>query len=281
MTGVQTCALPICLTLAYISHRSAGGPVPRSVIVVHRLDNGGDHEIPLTLRRVDPVPLRWSPDGLEMLVRGADSHGRAGAFIVRVEGGAVSPGVLVPETHVTDVAQARWWIDGRSIAYVSPRGLVVRERGSQIERVMFDPSSARPPLRLVNFELASDGRSLAIAAVVSGTEPPVRELLVTALGGVPSAVTRAIFPNQVFLQTWMPDGRELLFTQRDARVAGPHALWRAPLDGVPRDPGIRIPGFTQINMIQVDPGGKRLAYTADQSSWDLWVLEHFLPGMGP
>jgi serine/threonine protein kinase len=263
--------------LAYISRRPPGGPTPQAAIVVHDLRGGQDREIPVSLQRVGPVPVRWSPDQRELLIRGSDSRGRAGVFVVQIEDGTILPGVVVPDAHMTDVGQARWWIDGRSIAYISPKGLVVRERGSDMERVVFDPASERPPLRLVSFEPSPDGQSLAISAVASGTEPPVRVLHVMTIGGAPFEVARATLPDQLFLQSWMPNGRELLFTRRDVRVSAPHALWRVSMNGAAHDTGVRIPGFTQVNLIQVDPSGQRIAYTADEMGWELWVMEHFLP----
>ena len=264
--------------LAYVSHRT-DGTTALPVVVIHP-ESGNDREIPLlpsALKRVAPVPLRWSPDGDELLVRGADLAGNDGVFILGLDDGHLSPGVLVSEAHASDVSRARWWTDGRSIAYVSPKGIIVRERGSGIERLVFDPRAEHPPLRLASFELSPDGRSLAIAGVIENSDPPTRELLVKAIGGTAFQVARATAPDQLFLQDWMPSGRELLITRRNMRLSGPHALWRVSLDGVARDTGIRIPGFTQVNTIQVDPSGQRIAYTADQPNWDLWVMEHFLP----
>jgi hypothetical protein len=133
-------------------------------------------------------------------------------------------------------------------------------------------------MRLVNFEVSPDGRSLAVAGVLIGTDPAVRVLSVMPVGGVAHELVRAIAPEQLFLQAWMPNNHEVLFTKRDLRTSSSHELWTVDAaGGEPRDTGVRIPGFTQANPVQVHPDGTRIAYTASEASWDLWVMEHFLP----
>jgi hypothetical protein len=94
-------------------------------------------------------------------------------------------------------------------------------------------------------------------------------------------LVRAILPEQVFFQDWLPGGGEVLFTKRRTDTQAPHALWRASTDGrTPIDTGITIPGFTQVNGVKVQPRGRMIAYTAGEASWELWVMEHFLRQAG-
>jgi Tol biopolymer transport system component len=262
--------------LAYIARRGMDGPDSQGVIVIHPLSGGNDREVALPLRRVSPTSVQWSADAREILFGGVDAQGRAGAFVLDVDTGTTAPLLVAPEGRA-EFRSVQWWIDGRSLAYVSARGIVVRERGSGLERILFDPTIQPDRLRIDNFQISADHRSMAIAAWLQGSDPPVQVLLVSTIGGTPYELMRTTSPHMLALQAWLPDGRELLITTRDVRAPGPHALWRISMNGTARDTGIRIPGFTHVNRIHLDPGGTRIAYTADQVGWELWVLEHFLP----
>jgi serine/threonine-protein kinase len=266
---------------AYISKRPALATDPKAVVVIHDERSNDTREITPALRGVAPVPVRWSPDGRELLVKGSDHDGHAGAFVIRAASGSVTSAVTVDETRASDVGQTRWWLDGRSIAYISPRGLMVRDRRSGVETLVIDGAAAVPPIRITSFDVSSEARALAFTAVLTGTEPVQRVLNVMPLGGTPRELARAVMPTQLYLQSWIPGGQELLLTQWDTRVTVPHELWRVTVSsGVRRDTGIRIPGFTQINLAPVDPSATQVAFTASEAKWDLWAIENFLPRDG-
>jgi serine/threonine-protein kinase len=263
--------------LAYISQR---GLMPNMLgadhVVIHET-SGREHDLALdlALARVSP---EWSPDGRTLLVRGTDRRNRTGVFRLDVRSGHVEPAVVVDVAHMSDVGQFAWWIDGQSIVYRSPRGLAVRDAADH-EMWPFEAGRSFDGLRLGRFALAPDGRSLAFSAILIGTDPAVGVLDVMSLDGTPRELTRATYPNQVFLQTWTPDGRELLYTRRDVSRPPPHELWRISVDTAQAsDTGIAIPGYTQINAISLSPDARTVAYTGGEARWSLWKMEHFLPG---
>ena len=261
----------------YLSRRGLGTSAPQTVLVVHPLYGGPERELPIPLSVVSPTAIHWSPDGREVLVGAQDGSGYKGAFVVEVDSGRVVPGVIVPEASPNGIRASHWWIDGRSIAYISGGRIRVRDRGSNNDRVVFDSASEPHHLRIDDFEVSPDHAALAVSGWRDDANPAENVLLVSPLGGPASEVMRTVSPDLMALQAWTPDNRALLVTRRDPRTKSPHALWEVSLDGTRRDTGIRIPGFTHINRLQIDPRGDRIAFTADQVRWDLWVMEHFLP----
>jgi serine/threonine protein kinase len=264
--------------LAYLSRRDPEGSAARSIVVIHPLSGGRDREIPIALKTVGPAVLRWSPDGHEILLSGQDDEGHTGAFVLQTAYGVVRPAIVAVDGSPNEAVRgAHWWIDGRSIAWISGDRIVVGQPGAHDARVVYRPGTGTHPLRLDNFEISPDRRSLAMAGWLDGTDPLEGVLLIAPIGGVPYELLRTTSPAMVSLQGWSPDGRSLLVTRRDSRNPAPHSLWRVWLDGTARDTGVRIPGFTQVNRVQIDPRGVRIAYAADQVRWEIWVLEHFLP----
>ena len=262
--------------LAYLSQRLG---LPRgpgaTVIVIRDVKSGTDRELIPDLK-LEVMAPRWSRDGRTLLVRGSNRESDAGVFLVDVVSGDVSPGVVAP--RVSDVGRYAWWVDGRSIVYNSPRGIAVRDVASGGDTLPFEATRALTGFRVAQFEPSPDGRSVAFSGVVERTNPPARVVAVMPIGGSPRELIRVAYPEQVFLQAWMPNSQELLFTRRNVDVTGPHQLWRATVnDGRVVDTGIGIPGFTQINQAVVHPDGKTVAYTGGEATWTLWVMERFLP----
>ena len=263
---------------AYISHRSRLSGEAAAVIVLRDLRSKVEREITPALSRVGPVPLRWSPDGRTLLVRGDALDGRAGAFVLDVNSGQLENAVTVVPENLSDVGQTRWWLDSRSVAYLSPRGLVAKDLRSSLERVVIDPGAVRPRLRLTSFDLSPDRRALAFTANIVGTEPQVRALYVMPLEGPARELARVTAPEQLFLQSWIPGGRDVLVTRWNPSERVPHDLWEvSAADGSIQQTGVKIPGFTQINLIQVNPTGTLVTYTSNSPKWDLWRIEGFLP----
>ena len=71
----------------------------------------------------------------------------------------------------------------------------------------------------------------------------------------------------------MPDGRALLFH----RFAAPGwDIWYVELaDGEPHSIGLTTYG--KFVRLDIDPQGRRIAYTSGRDGSELWVMENFLP----
>lgn len=82
---------------------------------------------------------------------------------------------------------------------------------------------------------------------------------------------------------WMPDGSGILgFVLESAEALrsadGRYGAWFYPVPkGAPRKLFV-IPGA--IMKLAVSPDGKRIAYTSQTQSSEIWMLENFLPSLG-
>jgi hypothetical protein len=76
----------------------------------------------------------------------------------------------------------------------------------------------------------------------------------------------------------MPDGRALLF-RRFAGVGPVWETWYVDLaDAEPHSIGLTTYGTRPG--LDVDPSGRRIAYTSGKDGAELWVMENFLPEGG-
>jgi Tol biopolymer transport system component len=71
---------------------------------------------------------------------------------------------------------------------------------------------------------------------------------------------------------WTPDGRYLLVA-KDLKQGS--ELWRVPSNGGPAE---RLHFFSDsTGGFVVHPSGTRMAFTQERKTYELWVLENFLP----
>lgn len=144
--------------------------------------------------------------------------------------------------------------------------------------MVIGPDTVRPRVRLTSFDLSPDRRALAFTGDIVGTEPRGRALHVMPLEGPARELVRVTAPEQLFLQSWLPSSRDVLVTRWNSSERAPHDLSEvSAADGFVRPTGVKIPGFTQINLVQVNPTGTHVAYTSNGPEWHLWRIEGFLP----
>ncbi len=256
-------------SFAYISQRSR----EQSVVVIRNLQTGAQREftpdMKIKLSRALPRRrLRWSPDGSTLLAFGQSRKGgEGGLYRIDVETEAVS--------FEGPAKYAEWSPDGKGFFYrgsgPEKNSLFYRSletgRTREIHRV-------RPPDHLGAFIVSPDGRQIVIHE--GGENGPVLKVI-PAEGGEPRELYRG--PHSENALAWTPDGRHILFGSPDLATdpdAGTMELWRIPVSGgSPERVGLAKEG--RFHDLRISPDGRRLAFTAEEPSKEVWVLEKFLP----
>ena len=228
------------------------------------------------------APLRWSPDGKAILVRGKNRKNRSGWFIVDVASGKSRPAVLIDSpANETDYGIADWTADGSGVLYEhAGDGVLQRDLATGVERVVVEPPP--PSHRVLRFALSPDGRSWAALIPVPSADQSANTLsLQTAvLGGVPREVLRTTGRERITFQGWTPDGQDLLYT-RIGMPKSPDTLWVvAARGGEPRPLGLSIEGVTASNPVAIRSDGRTVAFTGGRFHMEVWVLERLLSTNG-
>jgi Tol biopolymer transport system component len=223
-------------SLAYLSRRGTENFGQESrTIVVRSLGPDEEREIATRLAHIERV--RWSPDGLSLLVSGSDSKGRGGLFSVDAETGALRP--LVVEAGASFRGfEGAWSRDGKSLFYIHGDSELRLD-----DKVLLSAKGLR------HITVSPDGRSLA---VYDGKD--------IVILGIDGQLTRRVPMTGVTELEW---GTRL--------VAGTATdLWEISPESAPRrleSPGNRQPGFS------LHPDGKRIALTAGRISSDVRVVK--------
>ncbi len=141
------------------------------------------------------------------------------------------------------------------------------ERG--VETILFtEPAVALSP----------DARYLALSRV---DETGFRIATIAADGGELRELLKVEpdrAPEGLWSMTWSPDGRYLYYFTLYPDT--PHQLWRLSTDGgspqelLELDPALNIP-----TNLSFHPDGRRIAFEAQESGAEVWMMENFLPPM--
>jgi len=254
-------------SFAYISQRSR----EQSVVVIRNLQTGAQREFTpdIKLRQhLSNRRLRWSPDGSTLLASGQSRKGgKGGIYRIDVETGAVS--------FEGPAKYAEWSPDGKGFFYrgVGPEKNLLFYRSLETGRTR-EIHRVRPPDHLGPFIVSPDGRQIVIHE--GGGNGPVLKVIPTE-GGEPRELYRG--PHFDHALAWTPDGRHILFGSPDLETdpdAGRMELWRIPVSGgSPERVGLAKEG--RFHDLRISPDGRRLAFTAEEPSKEVWVLENFLP----
>jgi len=212
----------------------------------------------------------WSPDGTRLIVKGADTSGRYGLFLLDPQEGRATPLVVVPPDQESTIGAGRWMPDGRAFAYVrfSAKGSVILERqvGSGDEEPLF---SFEPDSWPNGWNVTRDGRLVMGIARESGTT-----FVVAGRDGT-REIARFQAGDRVSGPLLMPDGRFVLFTRIPAQGGGEPELWRVAVSGgEPESLGLQM---RALRGLDVSPDGRRLAFTSGEPLREPWVIENFLP----
>jgi TolB protein len=163
-----------------------------------------------------------------------------------------------------------WSPDGKAIFYIH------RSRGEKyVDRILSRNLETGEERELWRGEMvlefpyllpSPDGRQLAACS---------RESLriVPAGGGELRELLKAQGAERLWLVSWTPDGRYLLFTKT---LRGAAELWRIAAEG--GQPERLAPLPRPLNgELRLHPDGQRVAFTGGEDKFEVWVLENFLP----
>jgi Tol biopolymer transport system component len=245
-------------SLAYIS----GG----SVLAIRSMDSGQTRELRPALSPI--FSPRWAPDGRSFAVDGRDDKGRRGIYRIDAQTGTTSLIVQVPPN--LGLYGLAWLPDGRKVVY--------RENNPEAFRVIehdIPSGSQRELLRgnVLTMSLSSDGRHLAYS-----TSPPWRLMVLSLDGGPPREVRiEGMEPAPIMVIAWTPDSRAILFRSSTPN-SGSGGLWLiSPDGGQPRKVGLNVDIIPLTRFF--NPRTNQVAFAADTSRREVWVMEHFLPAL--
>lgn len=201
--------------------------------------------------------IRWAPDGRSLFVSGRDNQ--PGIFRVDLDTQSTTLEFRT-QTPVFAVSP-----DGGTIYYrqQGDPAISARNRRSGATRKVADWSGT-----LFDIVPSVDGATLAISG-------PARLLFVDLETGTARVRWEDPGPGGARLRegAWTPDGRMFVahFFDPEENV---RELWTLPVQGgEPR----RFPLDGQFMGVSLSPDGKRLAIMRADSTYQLWVLENFLP----
>jgi hypothetical protein len=198
--------------------------------------------------------LSWSPDGQQLAFYGVargDSGGRAGLWVMRVDG--TEPRLLIDEdaASVAFISGPEWSPDGDSIALSAYSADPTEGGGRSIYLTDTDGSNVRRvdcggwsvvgdrTRRADSFfpEWAPDGKILYCSAGRPDSPPHSLNIWATSMSGGPTQELTTL-PGDEEYPTASPDGTTLLFT---GEAGGTRGLWSyAPL--------VRIGNFTGFGL---------------------------------
>jgi Tol biopolymer transport system component len=127
--------------------------------------------------------------------------------------------------------------------------------------------------------ISPDGRQLAFV------DDPRRLMVISAAGGEPRELFRLgssefLSKGPHFPVTWSPDGQYVVFAknfEKRTDAVRTAKLWRVAVEGGdPRELGLaNLQGGVRHPCVH--PDGKQIAFTSGQGSFEVWVMENFLP----
>ncbi len=265
--------------VAYLSRRQRGSA--DATLCIRSVETGEEREYSDKLKRVSKWPLRWSPDGGSLLVRGGDLQGNSGLFTIGIGTEEVTRVAWWPaREYGSYMVEPCWSVDGKAVYYVEPR---VATPEGRTRLVRTELATGRHEVIHVFPEavtggavsLSPDGRWFGFSLIRgAGWSPAVMPVGGTEIRDLPGPWTG------VRTGTWAPDSGQLLFIKRPGTAAKltSSELWGVPVEGGEQ----RSLGFSVMKDVQtlsIHPDGKQLAFTAWEPATEVWVMENFLPGL--
>jgi Tol biopolymer transport system component len=225
-------------------------------------------------------PARWSPDGQSFLFCGSQRGGGRGLFQVDVHTGEVVPLRFFENNGVS--FWTNWGPDGETVYYRVDYG-----EESRIEALHLATGEVRtlrtvqPPdwIVMLYVEVSPDGGHLAFWEW-SEEATHLYVIPTSEVEGEPTPTELLVVPRKadggrggVGFVRWSQDGRYVLYLDTDTEGT---RLWRVPAAGGEPEPTELF--FEKWEYPQFSPDGTRIAFDWGESSWEVWVMENYLPG---
>jgi Tol biopolymer transport system component len=271
--------------LAYLVEQFRGSSTSNPpTLAIRAMDTGQERLLRLPADVYLPREHQWLADGQSLLLRYMDRDMAAGIRRIDLRTGESQVVYFRPEGNVHNFMITP---DGKTLlVYLREErpdedqlgtALVARDLESGEEREIF-----RAPVedgRLTGFSsLSPDGTTVA-AWHGPGTEAWARLFTIPLDGGEPREIPTAEGVRLGYQVMWTPDQRFLITTRPDDPddASNPtRHLVRVDIEtGETQDLGL---SGGSIQSLRLSPDGRQLAYVAGSESYEVWVMEGFLPG---
>ena len=236
-------------------------------------------EVPCELKRFRN--LRWSPDGLSILVTAFDRRNKqegysGGLYLIDVEDGKVTslveyaPGTVGPGGWQRFIGE--WSSDGQAIFYVNRGLLLMRELETGQEKQLYsDPNLAG------HLAPSPDGQSLGFG--LYDVERGAGSILIMPIsGGKARELLKFQKSGLIYAFVWTPDGQHVLFLRIEREGTGSWqgtGLWRISSEG--GDPQKLWQSEKKFRELRIHPDGRRIAFYTRKIDTEVWAMENFLP----
>jgi Tol biopolymer transport system component len=257
-------------SIAYLrTLESPSGGTPLRTLTIKDMVDGRTRQLSPSIPSLGGYKPRWLPDGRSVIVWGwSDDNKVYGYYRVDVRTGRTSMVVGAEKSHWPHPGSFE--TDGRSFFYSGLGGIVARDLSSGDERIVV-PLGDRDEIG--RFGLSPNGQVVAFVSTVVSHGTAIYRLEAQTVGGTLRELWRTTEPLR--FQTWMPDGRDVLVTNKPTAPNALAQLWRVPTAGGDRrDMHFAIIGNVD-NPLSLNPDGRRLAYTERDSYAELVVRQRF------
>jgi Tol biopolymer transport system component len=197
-----------------------------------------------------------------MLARAVNEKKRWGIYSINTQTGDVTTMV---QTQASGY-QATWSPDGKVLFYADESRIAARDLTSGQEKEL-----AQVPDFRHNLVLSPDGQRLAFTSYEKQAQAVMVKVM-PATGGEAREIFRAQEPDGIAGLTWAPDKSYMLVVKSRKKT---NELWRVSVeDGSAQKFELAMEGLRDLRL---HPDGRRVAFAAQHSKAEVWVIENFLP----